>query len=214
MKVLTATSGKEALDRYREGRPGVVVVDLAMPEMDGFETLTQLQSLGKSAYIALAVRGDTALHERARKAGYQNVIEKPFQSEELAGKVMAAAVRKITPDDLVGRMLSEENGCSVLVLPASQSHVLGRIIPAIARRLKGLAESGADKLILDLGDAAQATTELVSVLAAVIREAMNLGIRVAVCTSNEKLIAHLRQSGDTRHAPCSQNREAARASLQ
>jgi len=92
--------------------------------------------------------------------------------------------------------------------------LLGRIIPVIARKLKGLAEQGADKLILDIGDAAEATTELVSVLTAVIREAASLGIRVAICTPKEKLIAHLREFDDIRNAPCSQNRDAAWASLQ
>jgi CheY-like chemotaxis protein len=34
--VLTALSGKEAMERYRAARPGVVVIDLVMPEMDRF----------------------------------------------------------------------------------------------------------------------------------------------------------------------------------
>jgi two-component system cell cycle response regulator len=214
MKVLTATSGKEAIDRYREGRPAVVVVDLAMPDMDGFETLEQLKSLGKSAYIALAVRGDATLQDKARRAGYQGVIEKPFQPDDLAGSVMAAAGAKVPPDELVSRMLSEEDGCTVLALPGSQTQVLGRIIPAVARKLRGLAEDGGDKLIVDIGDAAEATTELVSARTAIIKEAVNLGIRTAICTPNQALIKRLREFDDTRHSPYGQDREAARASLQ
>jgi two-component system cell cycle response regulator len=214
MKVLTATSGKEAIDLYREGRPGVVVIDLAMPDMDGFQTLEQLKTLGKSAYIALAVRGDTTLQGKAKQAGYQGVIEKPFQPADLAAQVMTAAGAKVSPDDLVARMLSEENGCTVLALPGSQGQVLARIIPAVARKLRVLAEDGGDKLIVDIGDATEATTELVSTLTAIITEAVNLGIRIAICSPNQELIKRLKEFDDTRHSPYSQDREAARASLQ
>ena len=213
MKVLTARSGKEAVERYREARPGVVVVDLAMPEMDGFETLKQLKALGRSAYIALTVRGDTTLRYKARQAGYQGVIEKPFQPGELAGQVLEASSPKVPPDELVTRMLSEESGCSVLALPGSQSQVLKRIIPALSRKLRELAEDGGDKLILDIGEAEEATAELVSVVTAVITEAQNLGIRPAICTPNEKLIKRLREFDETRSASYGQDREAARARL-
>lgn len=213
MKVLTATSGKEALDRYREGRPAVVVVDLAMPGMDGFQTLEQLKALGKSAYLALAVRGDATLQDKARQAGYQGVIEKPFQPGDLAAQVLAAAGAKVSPEELVNRMLSEENGCSVLALPGSRAQVLGRIIPVVARKLRGLAEDGGEKLIVDIGDATEATRELVSTLTAIIKEAGNLGIRIAICTPNQALINRLREFDDTRHSPYGKDRDAARASL-
>ena len=213
MKVLTARSGKEAVERYREARPGVVVVDLVMPEMDGFETLKQLKALGRSAYIALTVRGDATLRHKARQAGYQGIIEKPFQPGELAGQVLEASSPKVSPEELVARMLSEESGCLVIALPGSQSQVLKRIIPALSRKLRELAEDGGDKLILDIGEAEEATAELVSVLAMVITEAQNLGIRPAICTPNEKLIKRLRESAETRSASYGQDREAARARL-
>ena len=215
LRVLTATSGAQALERYREARPGVVVVDLAMPGMDGFETIMQLKPLGNSAYIALATPGDTKLHDKAKQAGYQGIIDKPFRATELAGQVLAAASARVSPDQLVRGMLTEESGCSVLRLPdISSNELFGRIIPAVARRLRVLAEGGAGKLIVDTGNATESSTELVAALAGIVTEAGTLGIRTAICARNERLIARLRRLAETRSAPCGQNREAALASLQ
>ena len=80
LTVLTATSGKEAIAQYAKARPGVVVIDLVMPDMDGFATLAELQKLGQVELRRPHRRGDASLHERARKAGYTAIVEKPFQA--------------------------------------------------------------------------------------------------------------------------------------
>jgi CheY-like chemotaxis protein len=213
MKVLTASSGKEAVERYREARPGVVVVDLVMPEMDGFETLAQLRKLGRSTYIALAVRGDSALPDKARQAGYHGVLNKPFQGQDLVNCVANAASTVASPEEAFSSLLGEEQGCAILNLPDPQSKVFAKIAPALGKALHALAEDGNDRLIVDMAQVAEVRMEVVNLLAHLVTEAGRVGIRTAICSSNPKLIESLRSFEETSDLPYAASRDAARLSL-
>lgn len=212
MTVLTALSGKDALEAYKQGRPAVVVIDLAMPDMDGFVTLTELQKLGKSSYVALALRGDASLQEKAKKAGYHEVIEKPFQAEDLLGRVQAVLAGAASPEDLLRACLGDVDGCAVFNLPASTASA--KVLPLLAKHLRGLAEDGTDKLILDLAQLSDVSGDHMSALARVLAEAGTLGIKTAICTPHEQVVTKLRQIAETKDAPYAATRDAARASLQ
>ena len=212
-KVVTALSGKDALERFKESQPGVVVVDLVMPEMDGIEVLTKLKELGNPTFIALAVRGDTALHDKARKAGYASVIAKPFQAQELLEHVSKAAGAQASPEEMVQDLVSEENGCSVLTLPDSQAS-LTRLAPLLAKKVRDLAEDGADRLIVDIAHVAEATSEVVNCLIQLLEEARGMGIKTVICTPSEKMVTSLKEFAETAKAPYATSREAARQSLQ
>jgi len=213
MKVLTALSGQEALERYKEARPGVVVVDLAMPDMDGFQTLAQLKDLGRSGFVALAVRGDATLHERARKAGYHTVLDKPFDANQLLDNVIAAAGAVATPDELLATVLGEDGGCSVLRLPDPRSKVFGKVLPALGKRFRALVESGSDKLIVDLASVSEVNADVVKGLVGLVSEAKGVGLRTAICTPSTQVIESLKQIAETR-ASLYPTREAAREALQ
>lgn len=211
MTVLTALSGREAIESYRESRPGVVVCDLAMPEMDGFATLAELQRLGRSGYVALSVRGDDGVREKARKAGYHAVVDKPFQSGELVEEVLAAASSVVPPEELLECCIAELDGCPVFSLP--RPRLLARLLPEFTRKLRALAESGNSGLIIDLGLADEIGSEQVTSLARMISDAESVGIRTALCTPSTGVVERLREIAETRDAPCLETREAALASL-
>jgi CheY-like chemotaxis protein len=213
MTVLTALSGEQALDRYREARPAVVVIDLEMPGMDGFQTLAEIRKLGPSACVALAVRGDRTAGERAEEEGFESVVEKPFQSIDLSKHVRAALIATMTPEDLLQNLLCEEHGCAVLAVPRAVSTRLARLLPEVMRRLRGLAEDGQDKLVVDLTEAVEVTSEQATSLAHLVSEAEALGIRTAICASHEKVVRSLQEVQETRDTPCAPNREAAAQSL-
>jgi two-component system cell cycle response regulator len=214
MRVLTATSGKQGLEEYHKSRPGVVVIDLEMPEMDGFETLTQMKQLGQSEFLALAVKGDAALHEKARKAGYHAVVDKPINAGELANQVVQAASAGASPEDLAKLMFGEEEGCSVLSLPNPRSKNFARVAPILGKRMRALAADGFDRLILDLAQVVEVNADVVTMLASVVSEAKGMGIRTAICTAQDGIVQNLKQIAETKDIPCAPNREAARASLQ
>lgn len=211
MTVLTALSGAEAIESYRNSRPGVVVCDLAMPEMDGFATITELQRLGRSGYVALAVRGEDGVREKARKAGYHGVVDKPFQSGELIEEVLAAASSVVPPEELLQCCIGEVDGCPVFSLP--RSRLLVRLLPEFTRKLRALAESGNSGLIIDLGQVDEIGADQVTALARMISDAEAVGIRPVLCTPSPAVVESLREIAETRDAPCVDSREAARASL-
>ncbi|HLK10314.1 MAG TPA: response regulator [Candidatus Binatia bacterium] len=213
MTVLLAHSGQEALEQYDRGRPGVVVIDLAMPEMDGFETLERLRGRGRSAYVALAVRGDDGLHERARKAGYHAVVAKPFRAGNLVDSVLAAANAVAAPEQLLGALFGEDGDCPVMRMPDPRSKVLARVGPALTRRLRDLAEQGTDKLILDLGAITEVTTEVVSALAHLIAAAGGVGIRTAICAPDATVMEKLKQFAETKDTLYGPSLEQARQRL-
>jgi len=212
LKVTTALSGREAIERYREARPGVVVLDLVMPDLDGFDTQKQLRQLGDSEYVALAVRGDEPLREKARKAGFHAIVDKPFHAQELLDRVLAAATAKVSPEDLLGAMLGEEQGCPFFDMPDPRTKTFGRVAPLLGKRLRAFAEDGLDKLVIDMGKIVEMNSDAVKMLVTVIEEARGIGMRTAICGSAGVLEA-LRQIAETKDSPAAGSRDEARQRL-
>ena len=85
--VFTATNGFEAIDAARRYAPDVIVLDVAMPGLDGLETLTQLRSQPATAnipvvFLTAAIHRDDVV--RYLRAGVDGVLAKPFQPMELS----------------------------------------------------------------------------------------------------------------------------------
>ena len=85
-EVETATSGRDALVVYERFKPDIVLMDLGMPEMSGFEVVRQLR--GKpgsdhSLFIALSGRGEEEDRAKAREAGFHRYAVKPIDLVEL-----------------------------------------------------------------------------------------------------------------------------------
>jgi CheY-like chemotaxis protein len=84
--VAEASDGQEALEKIRERKPDVILLDLNMPVLDGFATLRKIrvdpQSAGLPvlAVTASAMRGDK---EKALEAGFDGYLSKPIQSSVL-----------------------------------------------------------------------------------------------------------------------------------
>jgi len=85
-QVARATNGREAVDAVRAQRPDLVVMDLMMPEVDGYQATKELKSDPSTASIpvlaltAKAMRGD---EEKGRQAGVDAYITKPFRISQV-----------------------------------------------------------------------------------------------------------------------------------
>jgi CheY-like chemotaxis protein len=85
--VVEATSGVEALAKVESARPGVIVLDVVMPGLDGIEVCRQLDH-ARVKVLMLTARGDDAAIEKAsRDAGADDFLGKPFSSVELLDHV-------------------------------------------------------------------------------------------------------------------------------
>ena len=82
------TDGVEALKRLREETPGCVILDLALPRIDGWEVLRTLHQAGRKVPVIVVTahgQGDGA--NRARELGAVRFFEKPFEPSELTAAV-------------------------------------------------------------------------------------------------------------------------------
>ena len=86
--VATAADGQEAIDQSRVLRPDVVIMDLAMPGLDGYQAASRIKSeLTGSRVVALTVRQDGASREKALAAGFDAFVVKGAPLEELLGAI-------------------------------------------------------------------------------------------------------------------------------
>jgi CheY-like chemotaxis protein len=92
--VIEAEDGTSALEAMHGTRPDIVVTDLALPRMDGFELIARMRAderLRDVPVIALSGYSGTDHEDRARKAGSTVVLQKPCLPDELAVAVASAA---------------------------------------------------------------------------------------------------------------------------
>ena len=84
-KVTTTTSGKEALRLVKSMKPDIILLDLLMVPMSGFEVLDKLRTFSQVPVIIFTARSFIA--EQAMKLGANGLIAKPFKPEELLKKI-------------------------------------------------------------------------------------------------------------------------------
>ena len=93
-EVATEASGAAAVERAAAFRPAVVVLDVMLPDFDGFEVMRRLRAGGSEAAIVfLSARSDTADRVRGLTTGGEDYVVKPFAVEELVARV-ALALRR------------------------------------------------------------------------------------------------------------------------
>jgi DNA-binding response OmpR family regulator len=95
--VLQARDGEEALERAREAKPDLAVIDVTMPKLDGFELTRRLRAeevTRRMPIILLTARTQDADLERGFDAGADDYIRKPFSPQELSARVHAILGRR------------------------------------------------------------------------------------------------------------------------
>ncbi len=96
-EVFEASNGLEALEKIKEVLPDLVILDVMMPEMDGFETLELIRETSGVPVIMLTVRADEADKVRGLELGADDYVTKPFSPRELVSRIRAVLRRVDTP---------------------------------------------------------------------------------------------------------------------
>jgi two-component system OmpR family response regulator len=103
-EVMTASSGAEAVRAAASGRPDLVLLDVMMPDGDGFEALRRIRSGGGEVpVIFLTARDEVPDRVEGFAVGADDYVTKPFSLDELLGRIRA--VLKRTRPDAPGSQL-------------------------------------------------------------------------------------------------------------
>ncbi|HEX7705609.1 MAG TPA: response regulator transcription factor [Thermoanaerobaculia bacterium] len=93
-EAIVASNGREALERFRDVTPDIIVTDLAMPESDGFDLIEQVRRESQLPIIVLSVRNSDTEKIRALDLGADDYVVKPFSMPELLARLRAQLRRR------------------------------------------------------------------------------------------------------------------------
>ena len=85
--MVTATNGEEALDLVRKQRPDLIVLDIMMPKLDGYQVAEAIRAdddLKHTPIIMLSAKAQEEDIERGVAAGVDRYVTKPFSPDELS----------------------------------------------------------------------------------------------------------------------------------
>ncbi len=92
-EVLTAADGREGLDLFRKEHPDLILLDVMMPVMDGWEVCKAVRAEGKTPVIMLTAKSETDDKVTGLKAGADDYITKPFEMKEVLARIEAVLRR-------------------------------------------------------------------------------------------------------------------------
>lgn len=110
--VITAADGEEALAKFAEAEPDLVVLDLMLPKVDGFEVCQQIRKTSAVPVIILSARGNEIDKIVGFRVGADDYMTKPFSPSELVLRVQAVLRRTMgrnDPGSLSGDTVSRGN---------------------------------------------------------------------------------------------------------
>jgi two-component system, chemotaxis family, chemotaxis protein CheY len=93
-EVVEASDGRDAVAKYRDHRPAAVLLDVAMPELDGLGALREIRQLDPGARVAMLTGlGQRHIVIEALNAGARDFVVKPFKPE----RVLSALKKLLDP---------------------------------------------------------------------------------------------------------------------
>jgi DNA-binding response OmpR family regulator len=109
-EVLTAPDGKTAIDIVANQSPDLVLLDVMMPEMDGFLVLDRIREFSYVPVIMLTAKGEEADRVEGLNRGADDYVVKPFSANELLARVRAVIRRaQISPAEAQQRIFTHDN---------------------------------------------------------------------------------------------------------
>jgi DNA-binding response OmpR family regulator len=90
--IATASSGTEAIEMVREHEPDVVLLDILMPGVNGFDVLAKVREFSKVSIIAFTANPSMA--QKAIEMGAIDSVSKPFDANRLAEKIKSVLDRR------------------------------------------------------------------------------------------------------------------------
>jgi DNA-binding response OmpR family regulator len=126
-EVVVAKDGADGLALHAREHPDLVILDIMLPALDGFEVCRRIRAWSKTPILMLTARGDEDDRIQGLEIGADDYIVKPFSPRELVSRVRAILRRVSTPGE--GQQTNEKeaaNGKSTLRFPSLTVDLLAR----------------------------------------------------------------------------------------
>jgi two-component system KDP operon response regulator KdpE len=133
--VIGAGDGETALDLVEREQPDLVLLDIAMPGMDGFETLRRIREFSDVPVIMLSAKDDVLDKVKGLELGADDYVTKPFDHLELLARVKAV-LRRLDMPQPVSRAPSFRSGDLTVDFAAGQVRVRDELVPLTATEYK------------------------------------------------------------------------------
>ena len=129
-EVITTDSGEQGLKLATASTPDIVILDVGLPGMDGYETLRRMRSITDVPAIMLTAKDGEVAKVKGLEYGADDYITKPFSHIELLARVRAVLRRTVasTPEQSRGIYLSELAGLEI-DLDSRTVHRNGQLSP-------------------------------------------------------------------------------------
>ncbi len=140
--ILTATSGMDALEILEDENVDLIILDIMMPEMDGFEVCKRLRDAKKTRDIPIlfiTASTDEDSIEKAYEVGGTDYITKPFKPKELLAKVamqLDLVNKTHNLEKLIEIQLEQLRDKDTLLMEQLKKAEMGQMISTIAHQLK------------------------------------------------------------------------------
>jgi DNA-binding response OmpR family regulator len=108
-RVIEAENGLEAVNRVRDNLPDLVLLDVMMPELDGFEALRLIRETSNVPVIMLTVKDEEEDRVRGLELGADDYVTKPFSPRELASRIKAVLRRSEMPAPAEGSVINVDD---------------------------------------------------------------------------------------------------------
>jgi len=92
-QVIEAYRGMQAIEKLRDSMPDLIILDIMMPDIDGFEVLKMVREISTVPIIMLTAKGEEEDRVKGLELGADDYITKPFSPRELVGRVKAVLRR-------------------------------------------------------------------------------------------------------------------------
>lgn len=119
-EIATAQDGAAGLEKLHEVKPHLVILDLMMPHLDGWETCRSIRAVSKVPIIILSARGSQQDILKGLKMGADDYLVKPFYPEELQARIEAVLRRSRIPIPESDKLPLRFSGSDLVIDPANR----------------------------------------------------------------------------------------------
>lgn len=108
-EVVEANNGAQAMDKLRTSLPDLILLDVMMPDMDGFTVLKMVREIGSTPVIMLTAKGQEEDKIKGLELGADDYVTKPFSPRELTSRIRAVLRRgSFNKDEEAGKVVVDD----------------------------------------------------------------------------------------------------------